>query len=37
MIYNQENKIENSIINIDTPLEKRKEYVLNDNEIMELA
>jgi pyruvate, water dikinase len=37
MIYNQDKKALNSIINIDTPKERREVYVLNDNEIIELA
>jgi pyruvate, water dikinase len=37
MVYNDEKKTRNSIINIDTPLSKRKEYVLNDKEIIELG
>ena len=37
MIYSSNNKVENSIINTETPQEKREQYVLSDEEVNKLA
>jgi len=37
MLYNSDKKATSPIINVDTPLEKRKEYILTDQEIEKLA
>lgn len=36
MIYTSDNQ-ETSVINIDTPIEKREQYVLSDEEVMKIA